>query len=320
MIIFGQPWDGILLLLGLLIVMLFGLRDKEGDIGFFRWIFILTIMGIASFPILELEKISFSKLRHSDGFSFVKKMFDKMSEVAKNNPLTARFLGEKQQNQPKQISNLKEKLASWKLVQEAKMNHTLPKLPYNEGDLAPILSAEAMRLHYGKHHQAYVNNLNKYIIGTEFEKMTLGEIVQKANGAILNNAAQHWNHSFYWHCLTPSSNTTTSEELRAMIIRDFESLENLKTEFTRAAIEVFGSGWAWLVHTKDGKLEVQKTSNAGNPIQDGDSPLLTCDVWEHAYYVDYKNERNKYLASFWDIIDWDFVSNNLASTQNRKDK
>ena len=155
-----------------------------------------------------------------------------------------------------------------------------------------------------KHHQTYVDNLNKLIIGTEFENSTLEEIVLKSSGGIFNNAAQVWNHTFYWNCLTPKSNFKPEGKLLDAIEKEFGSYEEFKEKFTNSAVTLFGSGWAWLVKNKEGKLEIVQTSNAENPIRQDKTPLLVCDVWEHAYYIDKQNRRPAYLESFWNLVDW----------------
>lgn len=191
------------------------------------------------------------------------------------------------------------------------MKHELPKLPYSKDALTPHISAETLAFHHGKHHQAYVDNLNKLIEGTEFENMKLEEIVKKATGGIFNNAAQVWNHTFYWNCLGPQGETKPSGDLAKAIDKAFGSLEELKTKFTQTAITTFGSGWAWLVQNTDGSLALEGTSNAATPKTAGKTALLTCDVWEHAYYIDYRNARPKYVEVFWNLVNWDFVAKNF---------
>lgn len=188
------------------------------------------------------------------------------------------------------------------------MTFALPELPYAHDALAPVISEETIKFHYGKHHQAYVNNLNGLIPGTEFEDADLDTIVKKSEGPVFNNAAQIWNHNFYFLSLTPEKGSSPSAELSAAIDAAFGSLENFKVEFGKAAITLFGSGWAWLVKDADGKLSITKESNAGNPITRGLVPLLTFDVWEHAYYIDYQNRRPDYVAAVWDLVDWSVVS------------
>ncbi|MCD6055328.1 MAG: superoxide dismutase [Gammaproteobacteria bacterium] len=190
------------------------------------------------------------------------------------------------------------------------MTHTLPALPYNLDALAPHISRETLEYHYGKHHQAYVTKLNELIKGGEFEKSSLEEIVQHATGGIFNNGAQVWNHTFYWHCLSPNGGGKPTGELAQQIEKSFESFDLFKEKFTQTAITTFGSGWAWLVN-KGGKLEITSTSNADTPLKQKQQALLTCDVWEHAYYIDYRNARPKYLEAFWQLVNWDFVAKNL---------
>lgn len=191
------------------------------------------------------------------------------------------------------------------------MIHELPTLPYAMNALEPHISQETLEYHYGKHHKTYVDNLNKLIPGTEFEHSSLEEIVQKATGPIFNNAAQVWNHTFYWHCLAPNAGGEPTGKLADAINEAFGSFAAFKEKFSATAISTFGSGWAWLVKNKSGKLELISTSNAGSPLKDGQVALLTCDVWEHAYYVDYRNARPKYVEHFWNLVNWDFVSSHL---------
>jgi len=191
------------------------------------------------------------------------------------------------------------------------MTFTLPVLPYDKKALEPYISAETLEYHYGKHHQAYVDNLNKLIVGTEFADSKLTDIIKKAKGGIFNNAAQVWNHTFYWNCLSPASKEP-SGNLITLLNKSFGSFDNFKELFTKAAMSHFGSGWAWLLQ-KDGILEIVSTSNADNPIVAGKIPLLTCDVWEHAYYIDYRNARAKYLEAFWKIVNWEFVEKNIIN-------
>lgn len=181
---------------------------------------------------------------------------------------------------------------------------TLPLFPYAQDALEPHISKTTIEFHYGKHHQTYVDNLNKLIVGTEFENSTLEEIIMKSSGGIFNNAAQVWNHTFYWNCLTPKSNLKPEGKLLDAIEKEFGSYEQFKEKFTNAAVTLFGSGWAWLVKDKDGKLEIVQTSNAENPMRQDKTPLLVCDVWEHAYYIDKQNRRPAYLESFWNLVDW----------------
>jgi Fe-Mn family superoxide dismutase len=194
---------------------------------------------------------------------------------------------------------------------ETVVEHKLPELPYAKSALAPHISAETLEYHYGKHHAAYVANLNKLIAGTEFVELSLEDIVKKASGGIFNNAAQVWNHSFYWNCLSPKGGGEPSGALADAVVKNFTSFAALKEKLTAAAITQFGSGWAWLVKNPDGSLAVEQTSNAATPLKDGKKPLLTVDVWEHAYYIDYRNARPAYLEAFWKLVNWDFAATNL---------
>jgi Fe-Mn family superoxide dismutase len=192
------------------------------------------------------------------------------------------------------------------------MDHQLPELPYAKDALAPHISAETIEYHYGKHHKTYVDNINRLVTGTEFEKMSLEEIIQKSSGGIFNNAAQVWNHTFYWNCLSPNGGGVPNGEIANAITKQFGSFTEFKEKFTNAAVTLFGSGWAWLVKGNDGSLSIETTSNAGNPLKDGKKPLLTCDVWEHAYYIDHRNARAKYIEAFWNLVNWESVAQNLA--------
>ena len=188
------------------------------------------------------------------------------------------------------------------------MKHELPPLPFDKTALEPYISAETLEYHHDKHHAKYVSNLNELIPGTEFEDMPLEEIIEKADGKVFNNAAQVFNHTFYWHCLSPGGADTPSGELAEAINKQFGSLDDFKQQFTQSATSLFGSGWTWLVRKPDGTLDIQNGTNAGTPIVDGTTtPLLTCDVWEHAYYIDYRNARAKYLDAFWNLVNWSFV-------------
>lgn len=193
------------------------------------------------------------------------------------------------------------------------MEHQLPPLPYARNALEPVISAETIDFHYGKHHQTYVTNLNNLVKGTQFEQSSLEDIVKQANGGIFNNAAQVWNHTFYWNCFKPNGGGAPTGELAAAIDKAFGSFEEFKKQFSQKAITTFGSGWAWLVKNKDGSLALESTSNAGTPLTSGQVPLLTIDVWEHAYYVDYRNARPKYVEEFWNIVNWDFVAANFKA-------
>jgi len=188
------------------------------------------------------------------------------------------------------------------------MAFELPKLPYANNALEPFISEKTLEFHYGKHHQAYVTNVNNLIVGTEFENATLEEIVMKSTGGIFNNGAQVWNHTFYFMQFNPQGCNEPKDVLKAAIEKKFGSVEAFKEEFTKASITLFGSGWSWLVVNATGELEIVQTSNAGNPMRDGKKPLLTCDVWEHAYYIDKKNLRAKYVEDFWKLVDWKVIS------------
>ncbi len=191
------------------------------------------------------------------------------------------------------------------------MAFTLPELPYAKNALAPVISEQTLEFHYGKHHQAYVNNLNNLVPGTPFENSTLEDIIMNAEGGIFNNGAQVWNHTFYFTSFSPSSKTVPGGELASLIDRDFGSFAQFVESFEKAAATLFGSGWAWLVMDKAGKLAIVQTSNSGNPMRDGHKPLMTADVWEHAYYLDYQNRRPDYLKSFWKVLDWSVVEGRL---------
>lgn len=191
------------------------------------------------------------------------------------------------------------------------MEFVLPELPFKKDSLAPYISEETIDFHYGKHHKAYVDNINRLVPGTEFADTTLEEIIKKADGGIFNNTAQVWNHTFYWNCLLPTGGGEPTGDLVNAIKSNFGSFDEFKGQFTNTATKLFGSGWAWLVKKVDGTLKIEATSNAGNPLKEGKVPLLTCDVWEHAYYIDYRNARAKYIEAFWNLVNWDFVANNL---------
>ena len=188
----------------------------------------------------------------------------------------------------------------------------LPPLPYARDALAPHISAETLDFHYGKHHQTYVTNLNNMIKGTEFENLGLDDIVKKASGGMFNNAAQVWNHTFYWNSLSPRGGGEPSGKLADAIKKTFGSFQQFKDQFTQTAVGTFGSGWAWLVQRPDGALGLVSTSNAATPLTGNDRALLTCDVWEHAYYIDYRNARPKYLEAFWNLANWEFAAEQLA--------
>ena len=189
----------------------------------------------------------------------------------------------------------------------------LPALPYDRTALEPHISGETIDFHYGKHHQAYVTNLNNMIAGTEFADMSLEDIIRKSQGGMFNNAAQVWNHTFYWHCLSPNGGGEPTGKLAEAINAAFGSFEKVKEEFTKTAVGTFGSGWGWLVQRPDGALALASTPNAATPLTGEDTPLLTCDVWEHAYYIDYRNSRPNYLKGFWEIVNWDEVAKRFAA-------
>ncbi len=186
------------------------------------------------------------------------------------------------------------------------MTHALPTLPYAMDALAPYISEETLQFHYGKHHQTYVDNLNKLVPGTEYENMSLEEIIRTApKWGVFNNAAQIWNHTFYFDSLAPATIPTLSEEFLTRIVEKWGNIESFQTAFNDVALKTFGSGWAWLVKRADGSLDIISTSNAETPLTDSSvTPLLTCDVWEHAYYIDYRNARAKYLENYWHVVNW----------------
>lgn len=192
------------------------------------------------------------------------------------------------------------------------MAFTLPQLPYNLDALQPHFSKETLEYHYGKHHNAYVVKLNELVPGTKFENSTLEDIILHGEGAVYNQAAQIWNHTFYWNCLSPKGGGKPSGQLLTAIEATWGSFEKFKEEFTAKTIAVFGSGWSFLAMDKAGKLVITQETAAGNPLKQGLKPLLTCDVWEHAYYIDFRNLRPKYMEAFWNLVNWDFASKNFA--------
>jgi len=193
------------------------------------------------------------------------------------------------------------------------MSCQLPALSYSLDGLSPYLSRETLEFHYGKHHQAYVTNLNNLIKDTEFENLSLEDIVKRSSGAVFNNAAQIWNHNFYWNSVCPNANQEPSGELMQAIQHRWDSLDVFKQAFNACAVGTFGSGWVWLVQNPDGQLDLVSTSNANTPLLTDKKPLLTCDVWEHAYYIDYRNSRPNYLEAFWKIANWEYAAGNLQS-------
>ncbi len=192
------------------------------------------------------------------------------------------------------------------------MEHTLPVLPYELNALEPHISKETLEYHYGKHHQTYVTNLNNLIKDSAFAEISLEEIIKQSSEGVFNNAAQVWNHTFYWNCLSPKGGGQPTGKLANAINSTFGSFDQFKEEFTKKAVTTFGSGWAWLVKNPDGSLALVSTSNAATPITSNQTALLTCDVWEHAYYIDYRNARPKYVEAFWNLVNWDFVAQNLG--------
>jgi Fe-Mn family superoxide dismutase len=192
------------------------------------------------------------------------------------------------------------------------MEHTLPPLPYATDALQPHISKETLEIHHGKHHNAYVVNLNNLIKGTEFEALGLEDIVRKSSGGVFNNAAQIWNHTFYWSSLKPNGGGEPTGALAEAITKKWGSFAAFKEAFTKSAIGNFGSSWTWLVKKSDGSLDIVNTSNAGTPITGTDTPLVTCDLWEHAYYVDYRNRRPDYLGGWWNLVNWDFAAKNFG--------
>ena len=192
------------------------------------------------------------------------------------------------------------------------MAYELPELPYANSALEPHISAESLDYHHGKHHAAYVANLNKLVAGTEHEGKSLEDIIASSDGGIFNNAAQIWNHTFYWNCLSPNGGGAPSGGLGKAIDDSFGSFDAFQEKFTASAIGNFGSGWTWLVKNSDGSIEIVNTSNAATPLTDGQVPLITCDVWEHAYYIDYRNARPAYLGAFWSLVNWEFANKNYA--------
>lgn len=192
------------------------------------------------------------------------------------------------------------------------MSFELPALPYEKNALEPHISAETLEYHYGKHHNAYVVNLNNLLKGSEFEGLSLEAIIKASSGGIFNNAAQVWNHTFCWHCLSPQGGGEPQGKLAAAINQAFGSFTAFREQFSDAAVKNFGAGWTWLVKKPDGSLAIVNTSNAATPLTGEDKPLLTVDVWEHAYYIDYRNARPAYLENFWALVNWAFVEENLA--------
>ncbi|WP_262902540.1 superoxide dismutase [Winogradskyella sp. SM1960] len=196
-----------------------------------------------------------------------------------------------------------------------KITQTLPELPYDKSALNPLITEETFDYHYGKHHAAYVNNLSGLVKDTELVDLSVEEIIQKGyaenNAALFNNAAQHWNHSFFWHCLSPNGGKAPEGKIGELIVRDFGDFEQFKEQFSTTATKLFGAGWAWLAQDEKGKLEIIPMKDAHTPLTEHKKPILTLDVWEHAYYIDYRNARPKFVESFWEIVNWDFANKNL---------
>lgn len=196
-----------------------------------------------------------------------------------------------------------------------KITQTLPELPYDTNALNPIITEETFDYHYGKHHATYVNNLAGLVKDTPLETATVEEIIQKGfaenNAGLFNNAAQHWNHSFFWHCLSPNGGKAPQGKIAELINRDFGSFEEFKNKFSETAIKLFGAGWAWLAQNDQGLLEIVPMKDAHTPLTENKTPILTLDVWEHAYYIDYRNARPKFVEGFWEIVNWDFANKNL---------
>ncbi|BBU28276.1 superoxide dismutase [Caballeronia pedi] len=193
------------------------------------------------------------------------------------------------------------------------MEHTLPPLPFDKNALAPHMSEETLEYHYGKHHQTYVTNLNKLIPGTEFENLSLEEIVKKSSGGVFNNSAQVWNHTFFWNSLSPKGGGAPTGALADAINAKYGSYDKFKEEFAKVATGTFGSGWTWLVKKTDGTVDIVSTSNAATPLTTDSKALLTIDVWEHAYYIDYRNARPKFIEAYWNIVNWDFAAKNFGA-------
>ena len=191
------------------------------------------------------------------------------------------------------------------------MEHKLPELPWSNDALVPHISPETLEYHYGKHHNAYVTKLNAGIQGTEYSEMTLEDIIMKAQGGLFNNAAQVWNHTFYWNCLAPNAGGNPTGSVADAINTKWGSFDKFKEEFSNSAATNFGSGWTWLVKDNSGNLEIMNTDDADTPMKHGKTALMTIDVWEHAYYVDYRNARPKYIEAFWNLVNWDFINKNL---------
>lgn len=192
------------------------------------------------------------------------------------------------------------------------MEHKLPELPYPKDALQPHISAETFEYHHGKHHNAYVTKLNELIKGTKFESMSLEEIIKNSEGALFNNAAQTWNHTFFWNCMAPKAGGVPGGKVADLINKKWGSFDKFKEEFAKSAVGNFGSGWTWLVQNSQGEVEIMNTSNADTPMAHNMKALMTVDVWEHAYYIDYRNARANFVTAFWNLANWDFVNKNLT--------
>mgnify|MGYP006436313255 CR=1 FL=1 len=193
------------------------------------------------------------------------------------------------------------------------MEHQLPDLPYPKNALAPHISEETLEFHYGKHHAGYVTKLNNGVKGTEFEDVPLEDIIRNAKGGVFNNAAQVWNHTFYWNCMSPNGGGGPKGAIKEAIDKKWGSFDKFKEEFTKSALGNFGSGWTWLIKNASGEPEILNTDDADTPLAHGQKALMTLDIWEHAYYIDYRNARPKYVEAFWNLVNWDFVNQNLES-------
>lgn len=191
------------------------------------------------------------------------------------------------------------------------MAFTLPELPYSKDALAPHISAETLEYHHGKHHKKYVDTLNSLIEGTDDANKSLEDLIKTTSGKLFNQAAQVWNHTFYWNCMGPNKGGEPTGAIGDAIKKSFGDFGSFKEKFNTAAAGQFGSGWAWLVKDGDG-VAITTTSDAGNPLTEGKTPVLTCDVWEHAYYIDYRNARPKYLENFWSLVNWDYVNQQMG--------
>ncbi|MFD1629710.1 superoxide dismutase [Pseudopedobacter beijingensis] len=196
-----------------------------------------------------------------------------------------------------------------------KITQTLPELPYEKNALNPIITAETFDYHYGKHHAAYVNNLAALVRDTALEEASVEQIIQKGfdenNAGLFNNAAQHWNHTFFWHCLSPEGGKKPDGKIGELINRDFGDFDSFKEQFSTTAVKLFGCGWTWLALNEQQKLEILPLKDAHTPLTEGKKPILTLDVWEHAYYIDYRNARPKFIEGFWELVNWDFANQNL---------